>query len=431
MGWTESGQDAPEEALPPMDRVEPAASLPRADAGIAARLVGWGLGRLQRRFAALSDADPRLRSFEVRLPDGAVRRIGNAEPAFRVSLRNASALRAMASLDETRIAEAYLDGAIDYEGPLLEALRLRPLFHDRHPLSWLWKTWLMPVFWRQTRADAQWISEHYDEDPGFFQLFLGPSRSYSHGLFADAGEPLEKAMERKFETALRECHIEPGQRVLDIGGGWGAFSEYAGRRGIRVTSLTISEPSRAFIQDLIDRERLPCEVMLRHFLEYECDAPYDAIVNMGVTEHLPDYRASLAQYERLLVPGGRVYLDASAGTAHKGSTSFIFKHIFPGNASTLYLPDYAAEVTRSPFELVSLTNDRRSYELTALHWARNLERHRETIVARFGERLYRKFRLFLWGCHYSFGTHQLSAYHWTLELPTERAVNRRLGGGDF
>jgi cyclopropane-fatty-acyl-phospholipid synthase len=348
-----------------------------------------------------------------------------------VHLKERRSLLAFASLDETRIAEAYLDGSIDFEGSLLAALRLRPILSDRHPLAWLWKMWLVPFLVSQTRADTQWISEHYDEDPEFFGLLLGPTYCYSHAHFESDDEPLEKAMARKFDCALEACRLRPGQRVLDIGGGWGAFSRYAGERGIRVTSLTISEPSERFIQDLIQTENLPCEVVRRHLLDYESPEPFDAIVNMGVTEHLPDYRATLACYERLLVPGGRIYLDASSGTARYGNTSFIFKHIFPGNASTLCLHDYVEEVRRTPFELVSLHNDRRSYELTALHWARNLERHRDAIVERWGERLYRKFRLFLWGCVYSFGTRQLSAYHWVLELPEEQHLNKRLDGGDF
>lgn len=398
---------------------------------LGTRVAEAVLGRVERRFAALRAADPHLRAFEVQLPEGAPRRFGVGEPAFRAHLKDRRALQAFASLDETRIGEAYLDSSIDLEGSLLEALRLRPALSDRHPLAWLWKTWLVPVLLSQSRADSRWIAEHYDEDPDFFALFLGPSRCYSHGHFASDDEPLEKAMQRKLDRALEVCRLRPGQRVLDIGGGWGAFARHAGSRGIRVTSLTISEPSERFLGELIRSEKLPCQVVRRHFLEYESAEPFDAIVNMGVTEHLPDYRATLARYQRLLVPGGRIYLDASAGSARYNSTSFIYKHIFPGNASTLCLHDYLAEVRRTPFELVEIHNDRRSYELTAIHWARNLERHREAIVERWGERLYRKFRLFLWGCAYSFATRQLSAYHWVLELPRVQQVNKRLGGADY
>ena len=81
-----------------------------------------------------------------------------------------------------------------------------------------------------------------------------------------------------------------------------------GRRGVRVTSLTISAESERYVNDLIIREQLPCQVVREHFLEYQSKERYDAIVNLGVTEHLPDYAATLAQYERLLKPGGRSFL---------------------------------------------------------------------------------------------------------------------------
>jgi cyclopropane-fatty-acyl-phospholipid synthase len=305
------------------------------------------------------------------------------------------------------------------------------LFTDHHPLARLWATRLRRLLLRPRRSDAQAIAAHYEEDPDFFLRFLGVSRCYSHAVFDSADEALEVAMARKLDFAIAACRLRPGQRVLDIGGGWGAFAERAGRRGIRVTSLTLSQRSEEYLHQLFRRQALPCEVVRRHFLDYEATEPFDAIVNMGVTEHLPDYRATLARYQELLAPGGRIYLDASAGPRRFSSTSFVFRHVFPGNASTLCLPDYLAALAETPFELLQLHNDRESYRLTALHWVRNLERERDAIVARWGERLYLKFRLFLWGCVYSFGTRQLSAYRMLLELPRETQLNTRLGGAPF
>jgi cyclopropane-fatty-acyl-phospholipid synthase len=358
-------------------------------------------------------------------------RFGAGAPVFRLHIRTARALRAFARLDEARVGRAYLEGDLDLDGDVLEALRLRPLLQDRHPLKRLRATWLRPRLLGRRRSDARAIAEHYDEDPAFFRLFLGPSRCYSHGVFADASEPLEKAMARKFELAIEACGLRAGMRVLDIGGGWGAFAEHAGSRGIRVTSLTISRPSEQFLRALFAREGLPCEVVREHFLAYRSEQPFDAIVNMGVTEHLPDYAATLARYQELLVPGGRVYLDASAGPRRFRSTSFVQQHVFPGDASTLCLHDYLRALSDTPFELLELHNDRESYRLTSLHWARNLERHRDAIVARWGETLFRKFHLFHWGCVYSFETRQLSAYRMVLRKPREERVNTRLDGGLF
>src|SRR5262249_37313516 len=153
-------------------------------------------------------------------------------------------------------------------------------------------------------------------------------RCYSHGYFMSDDESLVAATERKLATALAESGARPGDRVLDVGAGWGAFTEYAGRRGIEVTSLTISRQSQKYVGTLIDREGLPCRVVREHVLAHQPDEPYDAIVNLGVTEHLPDYAATLAQYERLVKPGGRIFLDACAAK-HRSFRSFVRKYIWP------------------------------------------------------------------------------------------------------
>ena len=90
----------------------------------------------------------------------------------------------------------------------------------------------------------------------------------------------------------------PGARVLDIGGGWGAFVEHGGQRGLHVTSLTISEESRAVRPGVSSTSSTAVRVRREHFFAHRPDEPYDAIVNLGVTEHLPDYAATLAAYRR-------------------------------------------------------------------------------------------------------------------------------------
>ncbi|MFT3767382.1 MAG: class I SAM-dependent methyltransferase [Minicystis sp.] len=362
-------------------------------------------------------------TFDICLPGRAPRRIGRGQPAFRVVANNARATAALLSFDELRIGEAYLDGDLDIEGSMLAALGLRSSFSDRHLLGHLWATYAEPLLFGQVNRDKKWIHEHYDNDPDFYLLFLDrTSRCYSHGYFAHDDEPLEAAIQRKLDTALTSVGVGPGARVLDIGAGWGAFTQHAARRGIRVTSLTISAESHRYVSDLIAREGLSsARVLLDHFLEHRASEPYDAIVNLGVTEHLPDYDATLAQYARLLKPGGRVFLDACSSRRKFPFTAFVRTHIWPGNASPLALADYTAALAKSPLELCEVKNDRRNYMLTTQRWAESLERHRDTIVARWGERQYRRFRVYLWGCVQGFASGNLGAYHLLLQLPEDGA----------
>lgn len=375
---------------------------------------------LQQRYEALVAREEQVRPFELRLPDRSSRLIGQGEPIFAIGVVNDRGWRALASFDELSVAEAYLNGDLDLDGDMLQTFRYRAVLTDRRPLRYLFVTYLIPFFTGQVASDKRWIKSHYDIDPEFFLLWLDKKlRGYSHAFFEDEAEPLEVGMERKFRYAFKACGIRPGERVLDIGGGWGSFCEFAGKQGVRVTSLTISNESEKYITDLIRREQLNCQVINEHFLEYSCNEPFDAIVNLGVTEHLPDYRRTLRQYQRLLKPGRRVYLDAYSGDWH-GMPSFITKWVYEGNTSPLNLPKFFTELARTPFELIQIENDRHNYYLTCKKWAENLEAARDTVISRWGQQLYRRFYLYLWSAANSFLTGTLSAHHVVMELPKDR-----------
>jgi cyclopropane-fatty-acyl-phospholipid synthase len=378
-----------------------------------------GLQEAYGRLAAASGRE-RLPTFRLTLDDGASCPFGDGPPAFELTVRNRGGRAALTSGDETRFAEAYMAGDLDFQGDILALIALRGLVSDRHPLQALWYKVLHALVFGQAKSDRKWVARHYDAGDDFYLLFLDRRRCYSHGLFAADDEPLDDAILRKLDFALAAVGARPGQHVLDIGAGWGAMTEHAGRRGVRVTSLTISEPSERYVDALIRREDLPCRVLREHFLEHDVlpgSERYDAIVNLGVTEHLPDYAASLAQYRRLLKPGGRVYLDACSTPVKFPFSSFTYRYIFPGNATPMCLHDYVAEVAKTPFEVVAVHNDRHSYELTCRRWGENLERAREEIVARWGQPLFRRFQLYLWGCVDVFHRGVFGAYRVILELP--------------
>src|SRR5262245_7073136 len=382
--------------------------------------------RLRQRHAELSARDDRAKPFELRLPDRTAYQIGNGgEPAFTVQIVTDKGLAALSAFDELAVAEAYMDGDLDIEGDLLTALKLRPVLGDPHPFKYLYATYVAPFLFGQARSDKKWIKSHYDVDPQFFLLWLDSKlRAYSHGCFERDDESLEPGMERKFRYAFDACGIQPGHRVLDIGGGWGSFLQFAGEQGVRVTSITISDESEKTMNDLIRRRGLTgCEVVKEHFLEFNPSEPFDAIVNLGVTEHLPDYRRTLAQYHRLLKPGRRVYLDAYSGPRHS-MPSFISKWVFQGNTSPLNLKKYLAEVARTPFEVVVIKNDRHNYFLSCKKWAENLEAKRDEVIARWGKHLYRRFVLYLWSAANSFENGSLSAHHMILQLPSQGSAPR-------
>ncbi len=371
--------------------------------------------RLIRLLQKRLPAQPRI-PFALKWWDGRTDRFGEGEPVCQIAIQDRRGWIALSRLDELAVCEAYVTGSLDITGDMLQVMSLRDALSDPHPLHRLWRR-LSPLIVGQLRTDSQAIKQHYDVENDFHLTFMDPSRIYSHALFEHDDEPLETAQRRKLDFALEACRLVPGQQVLDVGGGWGGFTEHAGRRGIRVTSLTISRESLRFLTDLIERLHLPCRALHENFLTHRSAEPYDAIVVLGVMEHLPDYRAALRQFQRLLKPGGRVYTDASAARKKYEASSFISRYIYPGNHSFLCLHDFLAALAETPFALQALHNDRHSYYLTCKAWAENLERARGEAIRRWGERLYRTFRLYLWGSAHAFLSDRLQAYRLVLELP--------------
>ena len=363
--------------------------------------------------------DDRLRSlgsrasFSLVWPDGEVQQFGAGRPTFQVRFRNVSGVRAAATLDELRFCEAYMSGDIDIDGSMYDLFHLRGVMSDNRPLKQI-TSYLLRHVLNTSRLRRKWIGHHYDEPVELFASFLDPEHlCYSHGFFENDAEPLETAMTRKLEYAIAATRLEPGMRVLDIGGGWGSFLRFAGRRGIHVTSLTISPRQYEWMTKAIATEGLPCEVLMQDVYKYRVaeDRRFDAIVNLGVTEHLTDYATLTAQYRRLLKPGGRIYFDSCASEQMYDVGTFIAEHIFQGATSYLCISKFLTEAAKQHFEIELIENDRRNYELTTQKWGERLDSNRDYVIQHVGDWTYRKFRLLIWACAAMFDLNVVTAYH--------------------
>ncbi len=177
-----------------------------------------------------------------------------------------------------------------------------------------------------------------------------------------------------------------------------------------MTGLVLAENQQEFIQNLIRKKHLPGEVRLQDFLSFSPRDRYDAIVNFGVIEHIPQYRQFFRQVWDCLSPGGGFYLDASATREKFDKSDFSAQFIWPGAHTFMCLQSVIRELLFHGLDLLRVENESHDYELTMKHWAENLEAHRDSIVSRVGEACYRAFRLFLWGGHHAFFRDQLQAY---------------------
>ena len=367
---------------------------------------------------------PGVTPYRISMPDGVSMNVGGSSPVFSVIVKNPRAVGAIATLDEGIIANAYVDGWIDIEGNFARCFDLRMQLSDRHPLQWAWR-FIAPLLFGQVRLNKSSISQHYNRDAAFFLSFLDPThRCYTQGIYTHANEPVELAMQRKFDFCIDACQLKPGSRVLEVGPGWGAFSEYAGQREIHVTGLTISEASLEFMIDLSKAQALPIDMRLEDILSYKSEEQYDAIVLMGIMEHLPDYPRVLKQFMRYLKPSGHVFLDACANRVKYKHSSFITEHIYPTNHSFFDLADFLKAVKKTPFQVRGVWDDRESYHYTFVNWAKRFESNRDFLVENYGEAEYRKFRLYLWGAAHGFLHDKLQCYRVVLRKPIEDELRK-------
>jgi len=355
--------------------------------------------------------------FEVVTPDGALQRFGKGTPTFRLTIKNRNGMRAVTSLDEGRIADAYLAGDLDLDGDMEKPFTLRGEMKDFHLWTEAWR-YIQPLLFGQVKTNKQAISSHYDIDSSFFLAFLDPKTpAYTQGVYERDDETLDVATTRKFDYAFEKLGLKPGDHILEVGPGWGAWFEYAAPRGIKCTGISISKESIRFLTEKGRRLGYDWELIESDLFDYKPAVKYDAIVIMGVIEHLPDYQRVLEKFMTLLKPGGRIFLDGSACTKKYELSSFMVKYIYPGNHSFLVLDDFLNKLAKTPLQVEEIFNDTWSYYLTFVQWAKNLDAHKEMLVSKFGDFDFRRFRLYLWGATYEFLTRSLTCYRMIIRFP--------------
>ncbi len=355
---------------------------------------------------------------EIVLPDRTVACCGEGTPRFRVTIHDESALRK--GLDELALGTAYVEGKIDIEGDLFSVFDVRTRLADRDP--WIARlSFLAQLLQKPVSMNRKAIGFHYTLGDDFYLSFIDTRyRFYSHGIFASESESIEEASEHKLETMFHALRLKPGMRLLDIGAGWGGVPQYCSERGVHVTSLTIAPDSHRFTSNLIRERGLNAEVHLQDFLEYRPEKPFDAIVIYGVIEHIPNYRRFCELAWECLAPGGRIYMDASASREKFKMSAFTRRYIWHGTHTFLEVQGIVEEFLLNGFKLIEVKNESRDYELTMKQWAERFDAAHEKIAAKWGESLYRAFRIYLWGGCHAFHVDRLQAYHVVAERGEDR-----------
>lgn len=348
---------------------------------------------------------------EVEYASGETRQYGSGRPRFLVTLHSDRLLRGRHN--EFSLGKAYVDGQYDIDGDMLSVMDFRQFLNHRTELS-ISLRFLRFLFLKSASyVNKRAIFAHYNFGDDFYLAFIDNKfRFYSHCLFHSADETLEQAAEHKLESMYSALQLKPGMRLLDIGAGWGGVHEYCGPRGVHVTSVTLTEDSFNYTNDLIENLGLEnCSVRIADFLEYEPEEPYDAVVIYGVIEHIPYYRRFCRQLRKCLKPGGLFYLDASATVEKYNMGDFTRTYIWQGTHTFLCLQEFVQELLYHGMELVDVKQETRDYELTMKHWATRFDAEKQKIVEKWGPQIYRAFRIYLWGGCHAFRENRLQAYH--------------------
>jgi cyclopropane-fatty-acyl-phospholipid synthase len=274
--------------------------------------------------------------------------------------------------------------------------------------------------------DRQAVGYHYNLSNDFYALWLDRNLVYSCAYFLTADDDLDTAQVQKLDYICRKLRLHPGERLLDIGCGWGGLILHAAREyGVHALGITLSQPQFELAAERIRQASLAdrCEVRLMDYRDLNESEAWDKLVSVGMVEHVGG--ANLPEYFRrafgLLRPGG-VFLNhgiARAGSRPAPSSpTFTDVYVFPdGELVPLATTLRAAE--EAGFETRDVENLREHYALTLRHWLRGLETHAEEAHRVADEVSYRIWRLYLAGSAYYFQTGRLDVYQ-TLLVKNDR-----------
>ncbi len=332
-------------------------------------------------------------------------------PAVVFRLTSPTALRYVLKPSMSSLGEAFVEGYIDIEGALREIIRAGEQM-ARSAGNQPWRSMLRRLHAHTRVSDSEAIRYHYDVSNDFYALWLDRNMVYSCAYYQTGGEDIHTAQEQKLEYICRKLRLKPGERLLDIGCGWGGLIRWAAKHhGVRATGITLSENQFAYARERIAREGLAnrCEVRLQDYRDVPGEKCFDKIVSVGMFEHvglknLPLYFATahrLLADDGVFLNHGITAMDPDNRSVGLGAGEFIERYVFP-DGELPHLTLAVDTMSRQGFEVVDVESLRRHYARTLGQWSERLEAQRETALSLAGRKRYRIWQLYLAGCAHAF-----------------------------
>jgi cyclopropane-fatty-acyl-phospholipid synthase len=332
-----------------------------------------------------------------------------AQPKVVLRIKSPKALMKLAATDLDTLGQAYAEGELDVEGHIRDAFTVVTQLVGSFSVSAANR--LRPRLARHThKLDAESIRHHYDVSNEFYQHWLDDEMVYSCAYFRDATDSLEAAQLQKIDHILTKIQLKPGERLLDIGCGWGALILRAAKHyGARCTGITLSQRQFDLATQRVREAGLSeqCEVLL---MDYR-DVPgqFDKITSVGMFEHvgLNNLQAYFQKVHDLLADGGVVMnhgitsSDPNSGETPMGGGRFIDRYVFP-NGELPHISLALKEMATAGLETTDVENLRLHYAMTLDHWTDRFEAKGAQLRELVGDKRYRIWRAYLAGCAYGF-----------------------------
>jgi cyclopropane-fatty-acyl-phospholipid synthase len=341
------------------------------------------------------------------------------QPQVEIHIRDARALRLLVEPSLETLGEAYVEGLIDVEGQLPDILAVaQRLAGAAEPAGGLiGRVRRQATHTRQ--GDREAIAYHYDVSNDFYAQWLDPAMVYSCAYFEHGDETLAEAQRKKLDHILTKIRLQPGQRLLDIGCGWGALVLRAAQAfGARCVGITLSQQQASLAAERVRAAGLQDRVEIR-LQDYRdvADGPFDRITSVGMFEHvgLNHLVAYFARIRALLVPDGWALnhgitsTDAHDGEVALGGGGFIGRYVFP-RGELPHIGTVLRCLQEGGLEAFDVENLRRHYARTLSCWSEAFESHTAAIRPLVSEKQWRIWRVYLAGCAWAFESDQTSLY---------------------